>query len=57
MRNPDVDSRTVDNAVILLSLLVMRHELRKSKAFKPKIRKALLERTNQLIKRYKDPTT
>jgi hypothetical protein len=47
----------VDNAVILMSLLITRFVMKKSgHVFPPRIRKRLLIRINELIKQYKNPS-
>jgi hypothetical protein len=59
MQSPSDDSdRVLDNAVILMSLLVTRFVLgRSGHAFSPRIRKRLAIRINELIRRYKNPST
>jgi hypothetical protein len=50
------DTRVVDNAVILLSLLVTRYYLSKHQAVYPsRIYRSLLMRITELIRRYKNP--
>jgi len=55
--NDDLDQHVIDNAVILMSLLVTRFVLRKSPTLPARIRKRLLLRLDDLITRYKNPST
>ncbi len=55
-RRREYDTAVVDNAVILLALLVLRHQLGTHQAVYPaRIRKGLMMRVTGLIRRYKNP--
>jgi len=47
--------RTIDNAVILFSLLIAKGVVIKDRSYPDAIRKRLLERIDNLVKRYKNP--
>lgn len=54
MQSHDANSHVVDRLIILLSLRITRRMLHKAK-YPPRIKLALRERIDQLIKRYNNP--